>query len=69
MKKLSVILAMACLAVITYLAWNWVNQVPEPGNFQPQQDAGRADQVDKPGLSSPSSHPHRGHHPATQSNP
>jgi branched-chain amino acid transport system substrate-binding protein len=51
MKKVSVILPLACLAVGTYLAWNWVNRIPEPGKIVPQEDAGRADKADKLGLS------------------
>jgi branched-chain amino acid transport system substrate-binding protein len=50
MKKLSVIVAMVCLAVGTYLAWNWVNQIPEPGPFLPQTVDDGAVKADKTGL-------------------
>jgi branched-chain amino acid transport system substrate-binding protein len=51
MKKLSVIGAMVCLAVGTYLAWNWVNQIPEPGKFVPQEPADRTEKSDRVALS------------------
>jgi ABC-type branched-subunit amino acid transport system substrate-binding protein len=52
MKKLSTVLLMACLTLGAYLAWNWVNQIPEPGKFEPQTVDDSAVKADKTGISS-----------------
>jgi branched-chain amino acid transport system substrate-binding protein len=43
MKKLSAVLVVACLAVGIYLAWDWVNQIPEPGQSASKEVASRAE--------------------------